>query len=123
MDKYIKELQLLKNDFPAFCQAVMDAHNEPKSYHYSNELNMINKIVLGMDAKTFKELHNLGNVRSIRPFLSEEQARAVRQLQTWDIRLLYRGFDYPERKAELTGLFNEKFSALSSGFERAALLG
>ena len=125
MEQFIRDYIHTRDEFPAFCQAIEDAYDEPKSYHYINECNLINinRVALGMDAKTFKELHNLGNVRSIRPFLSEEQARAVRQLQTWDIRLLYKGFDYPERKAELTGLFNEKFPALSSGFERAALLG
>lgn len=116
MEQFIRDYILARDDFAPFTQAILDSHDEPKSYHYSNEYDMINRIVLGCSAKKFKELHGLGNVPSIRPFLSEEQARAVRKLQTLDIRLLYKGVDYSERKVELTGLFHEKFPALLTSF-------
>ena len=122
MEQFIRDYVLARDDFAPFTQAILDAHDEPKSYHYSNEYDMINRIVLGCSAKKYKELHNLGNVPSIRPFLTEMEAKAVRKMQTLDIRLLYRGVDYLERKTELTGLFQEKFPELSAGFERVALL-
>ncbi len=104
MEDFIKKYILARDDYLPFTQAIKDAHDEPHSYHYSNEYDMINRIVLGCTAKQFKEQHGLGNVPSIRPFLSESQYKAIRKLQVEDIRLLYRGVEYDERKSLLIAL-------------------
>ena len=57
MEDYIKSVQAAKMDYPALTQAIKEAYDEPKNYHLSNELNMINRIVLGTDAKHFKQEH------------------------------------------------------------------
>lgn len=49
---------------------------------------MINKIVLGMSAKKYRELHGLEKGISIRPYLSDAEAEAVLALQRADIGLL-----------------------------------
>ena len=106
-EDYIKNYILARDEFAPFTQAIEDAHDEPKSYHYSNEVDMINRIVLGMTAKQFKELHGLpASVKSIRQFLKTSQAKAIRKLQSADIRLLYKGFAFQERKSELSNLYN-----------------
>ncbi len=105
MEAFIRDYLLTKDDFPAFTQAIMDAHQEPKNYHYSNEYNMINRIVLGMDAKHFREAHGIQEAKSIRPFLSDDQSKAIKKLQLEDIRLLYRGLDYEARKLFLEAVF------------------
>ena len=105
MEAFIRDYLLTKDDFPAFTQAIMDAHQEPKSYHYSNEYNMINRIVLGMDAKHFREAHGIQEAKSIRPFLSNDQSKAIKKLQLEDIRLLYKGLDYEARKLFLEAVF------------------
>ena len=66
---------------------------------------MINRIVLGMDAKHFRETHGIQEAISIRPFLSDDQAKAIRKLQLEDIRLLYRGLDFNARKLFLEATF------------------
>lgn len=104
MEAFIKKYILTRDDYLPFIQAIKDAHDEPHSYHYSNEYDMINRIVLGCTAKQFKDLHGLGNVPSIRPFLSESQHKAIRKLQVEDIRLLYKGIEYDDRKARLIAL-------------------
>ena len=101
MEEYIKKYILSRDDFLPFTQAIQDAHDEPRSYHYSNEYDMINRIVLGCSAKQYKELHGLGDVPSIRPFLSSSQFKAIRKLQLEDIRLLYKGVEYDDRKSRL----------------------
>ena len=106
-EQQIKDYIEAREEFAPFTQAIKDAHGEPKS-HYTNEINMINKIVLGMDAKHFKELHGLGDVQSIRPFLTQSQARAIRKLQIEDIRLLYRCVPYEQRKQALFLMFQQK---------------
>ena len=101
MEAFIKDYILGKEEFPIFTQAIADAYEKPQPYHYSNEMNMIYRIVLGMDAKQFREAHGIEHGKSILPFLSEAQYRAVRKLQAEDIRILYRGNDYQERKFNL----------------------
>ena len=104
-EAFFKKYLASKENFEPFTQAVEDAYDEPKSYHYSNEIDMINRIVLGMSAKQFKQLHGLINVQSIRPFVSDLQAKAIRKLQIEDIRLLYKGVSFQERKAHLANFF------------------
>ena len=104
MEAFIKKYILARDDYLPFTQAIKDAHDEPHSYHYSNEYDMINRIVLGCTAKQFKEQHGLGNVPSIRPFLSDNQYKTIRKLQIEDIRLLYHGVSYDDRKARLITL-------------------
>lgn len=104
MEQFIRAHLLASDDFPPFTQAIKDAHDEPQGYHYSTEVNLIYRIVLGMDAKQFRELHGIEQGTSIRPFLSNEEYKAVRKLQIEDIRLLYKGFEYDERKSRLIAL-------------------
>lgn len=110
MERYIRDYILMRDDFEPFTRAIQEAHDEPKSYHYSTEYNMINRIVLGMDAKKFKETHGLGNVSSIRPYLDTLQAKSIRKLQSEDIPLLYKGVHYDERKTILTNFYNERLA-------------
>lgn len=109
MESFIKNLIEAKSDFPEFTDAIMQAHDEPKHYHFSNELNMINQIVTGMTAKQFKEFHGLENISSIRPYLTHEQLEAVKTLQRIDIGLIYSISDYQERK----GMLEKQFVRLS----------
>ena len=88
MERFIKNMLAARVEFPAFTDAVMNAHEEPKFYHFSNEADMINKIVLGMSAKKYRELHGLEKGISIRPYLSDAEAEAVLALQRADIGLL-----------------------------------
>ena len=108
MERYIRDYILARDDFEPFTRAIQDAHDEPQSHHYTNECNMINRIVLGMDAKKFKELHGLGNVSSIRPYLNTQQANAIKKLQCEDIPLLYKGVEYQERKTILTNFYQNR---------------
>lgn len=101
MESFIKNLYEAKADFPEFTDAIMLTHPEPKHYHFSNELDMINRIVLGMSSKQFRESHQLDNAHSIRPYLSEEQIAAIRSLQRMDIGLIMAIPDFQERKRVL----------------------
>jgi Rha family phage regulatory protein len=108
MESFIKNLYEAKADFPEFTQAIMDAHEEPKNYHYSGELDMINRIVLGMDASHYKKAHNLGKVSSIRPYLTPAQIESIKTLQRIDIGLIVGIPDYQMRKQILTEQFARK---------------
>ena len=103
MDEFIKSLQTAKLEFPEFTDAIMNAHKEPKNYHFSNEINMINKIVLGQNAKQFKEERGLDkSVNSIRPYLTQKQIKDIEALQKFDIGLVTMESDYQKRKEMLS---------------------
>ncbi len=101
MEFFILSLQTTKIEFPAFTAAIMDAHEEPKHYHFSNEINMIYRIVLGVDAKTFREQHGIEKGEVIKPYLTADQIQAVEMLQRVDIGLIVAIPDYDQRKQTL----------------------
>lgn len=106
MEQFIQSLQTAKLEFPEFTDAIMNAHEEPKHYHFSNEINMINKIVLGVTAKEFKEQNKIDkSVNSIRPYLTEEQIKGIEALQRFDIGLIEMIENYQERKQMLTDYY------------------
>lgn len=106
MEQFIQSLQTTKLEFPEFTDAIMNAHEEPKHYHFSNEINMINKIVLGVTAKEFKERNGIDkSVNSIRPYLTEEQIKGIEALQRFDIGLIVMESNYTKRKEMLINYF------------------
>lgn len=108
MTEFIQSLQTAKLEFPEFTDAIMNAHEEPKNYHFSNEINMINKIVLGQNAKQFKEERGLDkSVNSIRPYLTQKQIKDIEALQKFDIGLVTMEPDYQKRKELLTNYFTK----------------
>jgi hypothetical protein len=88
-----------RTGFLPLTNAIQSAHAEPKSYHFSNECNLINRIVTGMDAKAFKEVHG---VDSVRDALCADELRRMNELQACDTALIKLGFDYDRRKELLT---------------------
>jgi Rha family phage regulatory protein len=102
MESFIRSLTAAKLEHPAFTEAIMNAHDEPKHYHFSNEADMINRIVLGMSAKQFRESHGIAKGESIRPYLTAEQIRAIETLQRVDIGLIVAIPDFQQRKQTLS---------------------
>jgi Rha family phage regulatory protein len=101
MEQYIIALNTARIEFPELTQAILEVHETPKHYHFSNEMDMINRIVLGMTAKQFKEAHSLGDVSSIRPYLTAEQLYLIGMLQKTDIGLVLTEPDFQKRKRTL----------------------
>ncbi len=110
MRTFIESLSTAKLEFPAFTKAIMEAHDEPKYYHFSNEINMINRIVLGMDAKHFKAAKGIDeDAPSIRPYLSTDQIEGVEELQRIDIGLIVAGIGYDDRKRILKTTHEKRY--------------
>lgn len=107
MEQFIKSLLATKIEFPAFTNAVMAAHEEPKHYHFSNEINMIYRLVLGMDAKAFRELNRIDKGAVIKPYLNLEQIKAIETLQRVDIGLLVAIPVFQQRKEALAQYFEK----------------
>ena len=112
MERLLTSQYLAKMEFKDLTDNIKLAHEEPKSYHYSNEVNMINKIVLGMNAKQFREANGIAEKESIRPYLTEKQINDILMLQRIDTGLVLAVPDYYERQKMLNDLHNKKLKLL-----------
>lgn len=72
-----------------------------KVYHFSNEADMINRIVLGLSAKQYCDIHNIDR-KKMRDHLSSKDLEAIAELEKYDEFLIRRGFSYKEREEELS---------------------
>ncbi|HZK02251.1 MAG TPA: Rha family transcriptional regulator [Anaerovoracaceae bacterium] len=98
MEQFIKTLVTTRKEFPLLTENIKLLHENPKPYHFSNECNMINRIVTGMSAKQFRQANGLEKGISIRPYLTEAQIEMMETLQKVDIGLLVSVPDYQQRK-------------------------
>lgn len=101
MEQFIKTLVTARKEFPLLTENIKLLHENPRPYHFSNECDMINRIVIGMSAKQFRQAHGLEKGTSIRPYLTDEQIRMIETLQKVDIGLLVSVPDYQQRKRYL----------------------
>jgi hypothetical protein len=88
-----------KTGFLPLTNAIAKQHQNIKPYHFSNECNLLNRLVTGMDAKKFKELHG---VDSVRDALDASDLKKMTELQSHDATLIELGFSYEQRKELLT---------------------
>ena len=101
MDAFIRSLITARQEFPQLTDHIKLVFDNPKPYHYINECDMINRIVLGMSAKKFREQHRIPKKESIRPYLTREQLEWIDRLQKVDIGLLISEPDFEKRKEYL----------------------
>lgn len=83
---------------------------ETKPHHYTNEFDMINRIVLGTTASKYKKVHNITG--DIRDNLNEATLYHLAYLERSNITLLDLNWDYEQRKAELLKLSQSYLSRL-----------
>lgn len=101
MEQYIKTLVSARKEFPLLTENIKLLHEDPKPYHFSNECDMLNRLVLGMSAKQFRQAHNLSKNESIRPHLTDEQIKMLDILQKVDVGLLLSVPELEKRKQYL----------------------
>ncbi|MDE6679202.1 MAG: Rha family transcriptional regulator [Ruminococcus sp.] len=101
MESFISTLVTARKDFPLLTENIKLLHDNPKPYHFSNECDMINKLVTGMNTKKFREIHGIRKGESIRPHLTAEQLELMEKLQKCDVGLLVAFPDYEQRKRHL----------------------
>ena len=101
MESFIRTLVSARQEFPLLTENIRLINDNPKPYHFSNECDMLNRIVLGMTAKQFRVLHGIEKKTSIRPYLTQEQINMLEVLQKADIGLLLSVPDFQTRKRHL----------------------
>ena len=101
MERFIRTLVLTRKEFPLLTENIKLLHDNPKPYHFSNECDMINRIVTGMSAKQFRQANGIEKGKSIRPYLNDAQIQLMETLQKVDIGLLVSVPDFEQRKRYL----------------------
>lgn len=101
MEKFIQTLVETRTQFPLLTENIKLLHENPRPYHFSNECDMLNRLVLGKTAKQFRQEHGLDKCDSIRPYLTAEQIELLDILQKVDIGLLVSVPDFEQRKRYL----------------------
>ena len=109
-EKYNHELlrNVSKVEYKPMTNAIAEAHEEIKPYHFSNEADLINRIVLGCTASKFRKDNDVDKNDSIRDYLTFEQLNCITALQRANTVYIEDGLDFQERKEKLTSLFNRK---------------
>ncbi|WP_136805060.1 KilA-N domain-containing protein [Desulfosediminicola flagellatus] len=90
--------------------AVLEAHPPLRKYHYTNEANLINRMVLGMPARKFKETNK---VKTVRDSLSTAQLFWIEKLQRVNTGLIELGLEYSARKDMLCDLYVGKIAIVA----------
>ena len=108
MEKFIQTLAEARQQFPLLTEQIKMLHENPRPYHFSNECDMLNRIVLGKTAKQFRAERGIEKGKSIRPYLSNEQIKWLNMLQTVDIGLLISTPEYDQRKRYLEWYYAKK---------------
>jgi Rha family phage regulatory protein len=106
MEKFIQDRLLAKLEYPELTVMIKQAHEKPMFYHYSNEADMINKIVLGCRAKEFRLKHQIPDKDGIRDYMFNWQIEAIQKLQKADVALVIALSDIEDRKRILQSYFD-----------------
>lgn len=101
MEQFIQTLVETRQEFPLLTANIKLLHDNPKPYHFSNECDMLNRIVLGKTAQQFRAERGLDKKQSIRPYLTEHQIKQLEVLQKVDVGLLVAVPEYEQRKRHL----------------------
>ena len=111
----IAERQAARLEFPDMTQALLEHRTElgkqTKFFHYSNECDLINKIVTGYTAKKLREKLGIEENEALRDYLTESQISAIHYLQRTNTVLIEEGYSFDDRKQKLTERFEKKFAA------------
>ena len=98
MEQYIKSREVSRLESRELTDSIKVLHDPPKHYHYSNEFDMINRIVLGMSSKQFRLQHGISKDMPIRDYLNLQQIDEIQKLQNFDAHLAKVMPDYKQRQ-------------------------
>lgn len=91
-----------KTGYLPLTKAISEAHDDLKPHHFSNENNLLYRIVFGMTAKEYRQNFGVSNVIDHLPL---EQLVQLNELQAIDTVLIKLKKTYQERKETLTTYF------------------
>lgn len=96
----IHDRNIAKLEYPQMTVAIQEAHENPKPYHYSNEADLINRIILGTTAKKYCELNEIDRT-CLRDNLTNPQIDLINHLQRLNTSMIEIGMSFEDRKEKL----------------------
>lgn len=112
MEKFIADRYIAKLEYPELSAMIRLQHAKPQHFHFSNEADMINKIVLNATAKQFRNQHRIPQKEAIRDYMQSWQIEAIQKLQKLDVGLVVAIKDFKERKKILQTYFDTLYGSL-----------
>lgn len=107
MDSWIEGKISARREFPMLAKQIQLMDPDAQPFEYSNEADMLNRVVLGVNAKQYRIIHHLPRNADIRDHLSEHDNAMLNLMQTLDIGLLVGLHSYTERRQQLTRFYEE----------------
>ena len=101
MEQQILTIQSLRDQHPLLTEAIKATRENPQPWDYSNEADMMNRIVLDMTAKQFREVNGIPKNDRIRPHMTKDEADLMQRIQIMNVGLQYSTPDRQERKRKL----------------------
>ncbi|MBO5631488.1 MAG: hypothetical protein J5965_20665 [Aeriscardovia sp.] len=98
-----------KLEYRPMTDAIALAHEEIKPYHFSNEADLINRIVLGCTSSKFRKENDILDGDAIRDYLTKTQLDCIISLQRANTVYIEDGINFQDRKIKLQSLFDRKF--------------
>lgn len=79
-----------------------------KPFHYSNEHNMIYRVVLGVTKKKWCEAHDIDKSERFRDYMPAPMIEAIADMQRVNTDMIEMGLEYKERKIKLDKLYTKR---------------
>lgn len=115
MEELIKSRYFSRIDYKPMMLALQESREvmgkNTSYFHYSNEANMLNRIVLGYTAKDYCEENNIDRDK-LRDNLPKWQLEALHKLEALNTDLIHMGLEYRERKEMLKRKYEYMFNRL-----------
>ncbi|WP_254276861.1 KilA-N domain-containing protein [Halomonas sp. 3H] len=109
---FVAARQRARLEAPFLADALKEARKaegkETKPYVFSNEHDLINRIVLGCSAKKCREQHGLLPGASIRDHIKPDEVEAIAYLQHIDAGLVAAGLSFKERQGRLAEIYQRR---------------
>ena len=108
-----QQRQALKVEYRPMTDAIKNAvaarHSEPMPHHFSNEADMINRIILGCPAKKYRLEQGIGENESLRDYLTPLEMKCFLELQRANTVYITDELEYEERKEKLIAAYNKRW--------------
>lgn len=98
---FMKRRLMGRVSFISLTDSIKGDHDPAKAYHYSNEVNMIYKIMFGMDAKQLREERKVPENEDLRDYFLETELKILQRLEMKNAVYIDDGVEFQERKRKL----------------------
>lgn len=89
----------------------LDQGKTVSHYHFSNEYDLVNRVVLGCSSKQYRERHGIPKGVPIRDHLTPGEIETIAHLQHVDTGLIEAGLSFEQRKQRLSRIYMRRHAA------------